>query len=236
MIERLERSVIQIKQFSNDVSHELRTPLAVILGEIELVSKKHRSIAEYKEALRSMYDETKKLESIINNLLLLSQMDFQKNLFTFTRMPLYEILMDCIKRIEAMAKQKKISLQIDKIEPVFITGEQSLLQSLIINLADNAVKYSHRGKTVAISLEKKHDKAILTFKDEGIGIPKESLPFIFNRFFRVDQSRTSGAKGFGLGLAIVHRIANLHHAEIKVDSQSGRGTVICVIFPLYSTN
>ncbi len=239
MIGRLEQSVGRIKEFSSDVSHELRTPLTVMRGEIEVALRKKRSGEEYKNALNSVYEEVEKLETIIDNLLFLSHIDLQEKFVDLEETPLFEVLLDEMEKMKFLAQQKNIEFFIKKIEPLYIKGDAQLLERLILNLIDNAIKYTPNGGKIEFSLEKDEGKEryLLIIADNGIGIPAKSLPRVFERFYRVDKSRSHRTTGnsSGLGLAIAQRIAAIHNAEITIKSEIKRGTQVTVSFPIDNT-
>jgi heavy metal sensor kinase len=234
MIERLERSVLQIKQFSADVSHELRTPLTIIRGEIETTLRKQRPTEDYKNALHSVYEEAQKLEKLIDNLLFLSRLESREQSFPLTKVPAFEVLLGEIGKLKPLAEQKGVGIAVEKIEAVHIRGDETMLKRLFTNLLDNALKYTPPGGLITISLEKRGRQTLLAIRDTGIGIPEESLPLIFNRFYRVDPSRSGEIKGSGLGLSIVRGIAVIHRAKIDIQSEINRGTTVSIGFPLFS--
>jgi heavy metal sensor kinase len=232
MIERLEQSVHRIKEFSSDVSHELKTPLTIIRGEMDVTLRRERDGREYKEAFISVYDEVKKLETIIDNLLFLSQADLEQSRAGFGKIPLFDILINEVEKMKKLADMKGVRFIIKEMEALYIRGNNLLLERLIMNVLDNAVKYTPEGGEVTVSLKKDGDHVLMEIEDRGIGIPKEFLPHIFERFYRVDKSRTGRSRGSGLGLSIVRQVAVLHGAEVDVESESGKGTRVIVRFPL----
>jgi two-component system OmpR family sensor kinase len=233
MISRLERSVKQIKQFSGDASHDLKTPLTVIRGEIEVALRKERKPDEYKNTLANVREEAERLERVIDNLLFLSRIDAwnEGESFEMKPTPLDEILLDVFEKTQLLAQEKGISYLIGEMEAVTIEGSAVLLNRLIMNLLDNAIKYTEKGGRVEVSLDKADRNAVLTVRDTGIGIPEESLPFIFDRFYRVDQARSSRIRGSGLGLSIAKKIADIHQAVIYVESRINQGTTARIVFP-----
>lgn len=234
MIERLERSVEQIRQFSADVSHELRTPLTIIRGEIETTLRKERSGQDYKNALQSVYEETRKLEKMIDNLLFLSQIESRESC-PQVNVPVFEVLLGAIQIFKPVADQKGIRIGIKKIDALQVKGDETLLKRLFSNLIDNAVKYTPAGGSITISLEEREKQALFTIEDTGIGIPQDSLPFLFNRFYRVDPARSPETTGSGLGLSIVRSIVNIHRAVIDIRSKPRHGTTVSVYFPMTTT-
>lgn len=235
MISRLERSVIQIKQFSSDASHDLKTPLTVIRGEVDIALRKNRSPAEYIKTLTSVREEAKKLGRIIDNLLFLSRIDTRDYQRSFEKVHLDEILLEVFEKTTPLANEKELAYVLEKIERVSMQGDPILLSRLLMNLVDNAIKYTPAGGQIKISLKNTGEKTRLAIQDNGIGIPGNALPFIFNRFYRVDQSRSQRDEGAGLGLSIVKKIADIHQAEVDIHSQLNEGTTVLVSFPLSST-
>jgi len=232
MISRLEKSVKKIKQFSGDVSHELRTPLTIIRGEIEVLLRKERNKEEYQKTLKSTLEETAYLERIIDDLLFLSRIeDLEKKEFDKS-IPLDEILLKVVESQELAAKKKGISLDIKKVEPAQIKGEEILLERMVANIIDNSIRYTLSGGKVEVSLDKKDRTFTLLVQDTGIGIPEESLPLIFDRFYVVDKSRFKETGGLGLGLSIVKRVADCHGGKIEVESEVNKGTSFFVHFPI----
>ena len=232
MISRLERSVLQIKQFSSDASHDLKTPLTVIRGEIDIALRKNRPPAEYIKTLSSVGEEAKKLERVIDNLLFLSRIDSRDYQRSHEKVHLDEILLEVFEKTTPLASEKELAYVLKKIERVSMHGDSILLSRLLMNLLDNAIKYTPLGGQIKISLKNSGEKAELNIQDTGMGIPQNALPFIFNRFYRVDQSRSQRNEGAGLGLSIVKKIADIHQARVDVHSQLNKGTTVLVSFPL----
>ena len=231
MISRLEKSVKKIKQFSGDVSHELRTPLTIIRGEIEVLLRKERDKEEYQKILKSTLEEAAYLERIIDDLLFLSRIDAREEKEFDKLVPLDEIVLNAVESQELSAKNNGITLEIKDVEPAKIKGEEILLERMVTNIIDNAIRYTPSGGKVEVSLEKKQKQAVFLVKDTGIGIPDESLPLIFDRFYVVDQSRFKETGGLGLGLSIVKQVADCHGGVIEVRSEVNRGTEFSVRFP-----
>ena len=236
MIGRLEKSVEQIKHFSTEVSHELKTPLTIIRGEIEITLRKERKKEEYKKILKSVFDEALKLQKMVNSLLFLSHIITQEDQFTYGRIPLDEIALKAFEQSEALARQKDINLTIKRIDATTVFGEETLLSSMILNILENAIKYSRTGGRVELSLENQRNQAALTIRDNGIGIPRKDLPYVFNRFFTADRQNQKKQGGLGLGLAIVSRIAEMHRATIKLQSTVSKGTTFKITFPPLKKN
>jgi signal transduction histidine kinase len=215
-----------------DASHDLKTPLTVIRGEIDITLRKNRTPDQYRRTLTSVHEEARKLELVIDNLLFLSRIDAHDNRATFQTVQLDEVLLEVFEKTECLAEKKRIAYIVRKVDPVSIWGNAILLSRLVLNLLDNALKYTPQGQRIDISLERSREYARLKIRDTGIGIPDESLPFIFDRFYRVDKSRSQKTGGSGLGLSIVKKIADIHGAEVKIDSRLHKGTSACIRFPL----
>lgn len=230
MISRLEKSVKKIKQFSGDVSHELRTPLTIIRGEIEVLLRKERSKEEYQKTLKSTLEEAAYLEQIIDDLLFLSRIEALEKKEFDKSVHLDEILLKVVESQELAAKKKGITLDVKKVEPAQIKGEEILLERMVANIIDNAIRYTHPEGKVEVSLDKKDGTFTLLIQDTGIGIPEESLPLIFDRFYVVDKSRFKETGGLGLGLSIVKRVTGCHGGKIEVESAVNKGTSFLVHF------
>ncbi len=218
MLDKLDDSFSKIKRFSNDVSHELKTPLTVIRGEIEIGLRKDRTNNEYRNILSSTLEETKILQELINSLLFLSKTNKEEIQSKFELVELDEIITDVISQNKQLLEEKSIHIKFKKFDSVSCHGQILLLRIFIGNIIQNSIKYSHKNSIIEISL----DKDILTIKDYGIGIETEDIKNIFNRFYRVDKSRSRG--GYGLGLSIVKSIGELHNFSIEVDSQYNKYT------------
>jgi heavy metal sensor kinase len=231
MISRLEKSVKKIKQFSGDVSHELRTPLTIIRGEIEVLLRKERSKQEYQKTLKSTLEEAAYLERIINDLLFLSRVEVLKKKGFDKFVQLDEILLNVAESKELAAKKKGITLEIKKVEPTQFKGEEILLERMVANIIDNAIRYTPAKGLVEVILERTGGSISLIVRDTGIGIPEQSLPLIFDRFYVVDKSRDKEAGGLGLGLSIVKWVVDSHGGKIKVQSEVNKGTSLLVRFP-----
>ena len=231
MIARLDGSVNKIRKFSGDVSHELRTPLTIIRGEIEVALRKERREKEYRATLDSVLEETYHMEKIIEDLLFLSRIEAVRKTRFDQEVPLSDILARVRESRAPAAKTKQVGLEMGACLNLLVLGDRTLLERLVANLVDNAIRYTPSGGRVELSCEDRDGRAALAVRDTGIGIPEESLPFIFDRFYVVDPSRSKESGGSGLGLSIVKSVADIHGAEIQVESQLGAGTVFRIVFP-----
>ena len=228
MIKRLNTEVEQIEQFNSDVSHELKTPLTVIKGEIEITLNKTRESDYYVRTLKTIDKESHQIQLIIDNLLKLTKYTKSNIQQTFEMVSLDSLLLDTINNYNIQLKEKNIKLHIERFESIELNANLQLISIIFSNLIDNAIKYSLTDKNIYIELYKL-DKIYFTVRDEGIGIEKEQLSKVMNRFYRVDESRNKKIKGFGLGLSLVKNSVELHDASIKIDSEKDEGTRVKVI-------
>lgn len=241
------------REFTANVSHELKTPLQTISGCSELLKNgmvKPEDISEFSEKI---YSESQRMVRLIEDIIKLSRLDEGAFGMEWENADLYALSGEVIKSLSDTANSAEVTLKLVG-EPSVIHGIPQLLQTLIFNLCDNAIKYNHKGGSVEISVKNENNFSILTVSDTGIGIPPEHTERIFERFYRVDKSRsraggadtmsaqgrqkrgmdaaqTSDPGGTGPGLSIVKHAAKIHNAEIKIDSTVGKGTTITVIFP-----
>ncbi|WP_408955912.1 two-component system histidine kinase PnpS [Natroniella sp. ANB-PHB2] len=229
-IRRLER---MRKDFVSNVSHELKTPLTSIKGYVETLidSKLDYETAQY--FLRIINDEANRLERLIINLLDLSKIESESNLGGSQKVDLVEVIRDASSLLKNKAEEKEIDLKLClPLESTIIKGDQDQLARLMINLIDNAIKYTLQGGKVKVALYLENDEIILKVEDNGIGIPKEDLERIFERFYRVDKARTRKQGGTGLGLSIVKHIVRQYNGEIDVESKLEQGTKFIISLPI----
>ena len=235
MMDRLESSFSQIRQFSSDASHELRTPLTVLQGQNELILNKDRDAKEYQEVISSNLEEINYMSKVLEDLFVLSRSDENQVQLERKPMNLREVIDEVFNHAEALADEKNIKITIAFLEPVEINGDPVRLRQMVWNILHNAIKYTQPGGQIKISLEDQEDSAFLTIQDTGLGIPEEDLPHIFNRFFRVDKARSRQEGGSGLGLSICKHIVEAHKGQIEVESQVGTGTKFKIRLPKIST-
>ncbi len=232
MISKLDESFKQIRQFTADVSHELRTPLTIIKGEIEVTLKKVRTSEEYKRTLEVLLEEVEGMIVIVEDLLFLERADSGIIKLNLSEINLSILLKDICEQFTNIIDKKKLNLLIDiNSDNTVIRGDASQIRKMFINLLDNAVKYTNEGGKILISVSSLGQYIKISFSDTGIGIPSEELPFIFERFYRVDKSRTEDTGGSGLGLSICETIAKAHKGTIEVDSKPSSGTTFEVCLP-----
>lgn len=231
MIARLETSFTQIKQFTSDASHELKTPLAILMGELEVALKRPMSAQEYRETIESCLEEVERLTNVIQGLLDLSRADSGQELVQFAPVRLSVLVEDVCDDLMIISEQKHITFT-SAIEPdVTIEGDKMRLHQALLNIFENALKYTPQNGTVHVTLASTQEFAIISVRDNGIGIPKEQLPYIFDRFFRVDKARSQNIQGSGLGLSITKWIVEAHRGTIQATSTEHEGTTFVVSLP-----
>ena len=231
MMDRLENSFAQMRQFSSDASHELRTPLTVLQGQNELVLSKLRDPKEYQEVIISNLEEIKYMSKVLEDLFVLSRSDENQVLLNYKRMDLRDLVEEVCRHAEILAEEKDISIVIAFLEQVKINGDEVRLRQMVWNILHNGIKYTQPGGELKVSLLEESGFALLSIQDTGIGIPEKDLPFIFDRFYRVDKARSKDEGGSGLGLSICRHIAEAHKGKIKVESKPGLGTRFKIYIP-----
>lgn len=225
LIDRLQTSYKNVKEFGQNASHELKTPLTVIKGEVELGLRKVRTQEEYAKILNIVHDEVDTLQDTIEKILFLSTNNMEDIKTRFEDIYVDEIVEEAISEKQSFANSRNVKLNLAEKQAVTITGNHTLLKIAILNLIDNAVKYSHHGGIVNLYL--KSDRLIV--EDFGIGIEKDEIGKIFDRFYRVDRAR-SNSSGNGLGLSLVKTILDIHNLNIKVESEIKNKTVFILFF------
>ena len=234
LLARLERSFKEQQRFIADASHELRTPLAVLRGEAEVALTKTRSVDEYQESLSLIKDEAERLSRIVEDLFMLARQPVDAPA-TLIKEPvsLNEALRDCARAAGVLASRKGIRLKADNHLPAIkLDGDEELLKRMILNLLDNAVKYTPEGGEISIGLARQNGNAQIVVQDTGIGIPSADQEHVFDRFYRVDKVRSRALGGAGLGLSIVAWIVEAHGGKVHLDSSLDRGTKFTVDLPL----
>jgi heavy metal sensor kinase len=223
MLGRLDRSFDAVRRFSGDAAHELRTPLTILKGEIEVALRSPADVVELRRTLESCLEEVERLNSLVEDLLLMTRMDGNALSLSRQNVDLAEVVREVNPAAEALAEKAGNDCTIvSSNAPLWVRGYESLLFRLVFNLVENAVKYTPAGGKIEISLKSGDGLAILEVSDNGPGIPADQQEQIFERLYRGDQSR-NGA-GSGLGLALVHSIAQLHGGKVSVRSEAGKGS------------
>ena len=235
MIARLETSFRQIRQFSADASHELRTPLTIIKGETELALRKPRSPEMYREALESNLEEIDRMNRIVEELLFLSRADLGEIKVASDPVQLDSLIQEVQQQAIVLGQDRQVETTLGRVEPAQVLGDEWRLREMLLNLVDNAVKYSRHTGTVQLSLVRDGNMACLSVRDHGIGISPEEQGHIFDRFYRTDAARAHFQKGTGLGLSICKWIAEAHHGRIQVESILGQGSCFTILLPLLTS-
>jgi heavy metal sensor kinase len=231
MLDRLERSVKRLSQFTADASHELRSPIAFIRTAAEIALRQERSPAAYRDALRQIRDESERTSRLIEDLLLLARADAAAEALQFAPVDLAELVDEVCRLEERQARAKDLALDVRVPDSdVVIEGNDPAIRRLVHALVDNAIKYTPSGGRIEVSLEDAEQTVELSVRDSGIGIGEEDLPRVFDRFYRADKARTRDVGGCGLGLSIAQWIANCHRAEIRAESAAGCGSVFRIAF------
>jgi two-component system, OmpR family, heavy metal sensor histidine kinase CusS len=232
MLDRLEESFERISRFSADIAHELRTPVNNIRGEAEVALARARSVDEYREVLGSCLEEVVRLSTLISDLLFLARAESPLAHLRWAPVDVCELLSSVRDYYEGAAAERGISLTIANGHgPVVAEMDRTLMQRAVGNLVANAVAHTPPGGSVIMQAEFGGDSARIAVADTGAGIPADALPRVFDRFFRVDKSRSQTSGGAGLGLSIVQSILALHGGNAEIASQLGQGTRVILRFP-----
>jgi heavy metal sensor kinase len=234
MIERLDEAFQHINRFSADASHELRTPLTILQLELEGMAQDHRRDAALVDQMGSALEETHRMSRIVESLLAISRLDAGEVKMDKTRLDLGDLAASTADEMRLLAEEKSIRLRTHAAVSIQVEGDRTRLQQVIVNLIDNAIKYTQEGGTVEIRVGQEGNTAILEVSDDGPGIPAHALPHVFERFYRADKARSRASGGAGLGLSIVKAICAAHNAEVKVSSQEGRGSCFRVELPMFT--
>ena len=235
LLDRLEESFVSQQSFVSDASHQLKTPLAILRGEIDLMQSRSRSPQETDQFFKSASEEVGYLSRMIEDLLVLARIDTGARALSLSTVHVDELLVDAVARLNKIAATRNVDLSLNladgNTETYEVQGDSDLIRSLFESIVENAIKYSPpEGGKVRLHLQPTPDTVEIVIEDQGVGITKEDLPKIFDRFYRSD--RTSNKQpGSGLGLAIAKRIIEVHQASIRAESEPGVGTRVHVTLP-----
>ena len=224
-----EKTVTMRKEFSANVSHELKTPLTSISGYAEIMKNGLVRPEDMHIFAERIYKEAKRLITLVEDIIKLSKLDEESVELEKENVEMYELCREVLGRLMMQAEEKNVTLQLDG-EPVVYCGIRQIMDEMIYNLCENAVKYNVDGGRVILQVGRTEDGVKITVTDTGIGIPAEHLGRIFERFYRVDKSHSKETGGTGLGLSIVKHGALLHNAKVEVQSEVGKGTRIILLF------
>jgi heavy metal sensor kinase len=232
LLARIESSFDNMRQFTADASHELRTPLAIIRGEADVALSQDREPGEYRETLAIIQDEARRLSGIVEDMLSLARADAGQRRLKLEEIYLNDLVEECIHSARALALNKNLSLNFESSDETAFRGDEDLLRRMVVNLLDNAIKYTPDGGAVSVKLWRDNGLVRLRIADNGIGIPAEAAARVFERFYRVDKARSRAEGGSGLGLPIVKWIAEAHHGSISLESAPERGSSFTVSLPV----
>jgi heavy metal sensor kinase len=232
MITRLDEAFRNSKRFVADASHELRTPLTVIQGELENLAADPALPAELRDRVGSTLEEVERLGKIVQKLFALSRLDAGEAQEEWVRLDISALVAATSDQMLLLAEDRNIRVTRETGDPVHVMGDRARLKQVVVNLIDNAVKYTLPGGAVRLNVRRDSTHGIIQVADTGVGIPPEAVPLVFERFFRVDRERSAGDGGAGLGLAIVKSICAAHGGRVEVESVLGSGSRFTVILPL----
>jgi heavy metal sensor kinase len=230
MIGRLHEAFQHASRFSTDASHELRTPLAIIQGELEvIIQEAHES--ESRPKLYSLLEEVRHLNKIVSNLFAISRLEAGEALLEVTRLDFTALVRRTEEQMQALAEEKDISIEWNADEPVMLEGDATRLKQVVVNLLDNAIKYSPKRGVIELSVYEEDGKATLTVSNTGSRIADDAFPFIFDRFYRSGSHRAVRESGAGLGLSIVRSICSAHGGTVTATNESSGGCSFTVLLP-----
>src|SRR5215475_4164557 len=228
---RLENAVAEMKQFTASISHELRTPLAILRGEAEVALMQQNSAEQYRRVLASQLEEFEKLTRLINQLLTLARAESGEVEIAHEPVNISAMAQTLAEALEPVAAAKELTLSCTCGPNVTVRGDSAWIERIILNLLDNAIKFTRPGGHVKVRVSQDSQTATLEVEDDGIGIPADALPHIFERFYRADASRSNRVDGTGLGLSLVKWAVDQHHGSINVESLASKGSRFRVKLP-----
>jgi signal transduction histidine kinase len=235
VVAHLERAVDDMKHFSAAMAHEIRTPLAAIRADMELSLSARRSADGHRQAVAGQLEEIDKLTRLVGQLLTLARAEAGELSVKHEPVRLAELCSSILESMEPVAQAKGVTLTCEPSAPAAVTGDRGWIERLVLNLVDNALKFTPSGGAVAVSVAQERRAVALVVRDTGIGIPADALPHVFERFYRADAARSRSQDGAGLGLSLVKWIVERHEGTIDVVSNPGHGTTVTVRFPTRSS-
>ncbi|MDE3061310.1 MAG: hypothetical protein KGJ06_09890, partial [Pseudomonadota bacterium] len=236
MLDRLENAYDQASRFSADASHELRTPLTIMRGELESLVRASEIPLPMQERVGSVLEETERLSRITEKLFAISRLDAGEIRMEYKPLDLAALSASTAEQMALMAEEKNIAMHISTPSPVQVIGDAARLKQVVVNLLDNAIKYTPEGGNVWLSVSADATKARLEVRDDGIGIPATALPHVFERFYRADKARSRDGGGAGLGLSIVRSICEAHNGTAEMRNNQGQGVTCGIMLPLSDTS
>ncbi len=232
MLDREDDIYYQMRRFGADVSHELQSPLTILKGEMEVALLSQRSPEEYQRVLKSGLEEIDRINHLVDSLLLLACADTGGMRLDLRLVELEYLVLEVCEQMKVVADDHSVNLHSNLPESVSVRGDRQYLKRLLLNLVDNAVKYTPAGGKVTLSLHSDTDWAFLKISDTGIGLSREEQERIFSRFHRVIETCSRDERGVGLGLNIVRSIVEAHKGQILVKSTPGQGSTFTVTLPI----
>jgi heavy metal sensor kinase len=239
MLERLEHAYQQASRFSADASHELRTPLTIMRSELEALESSMRAwrpSLPFSDRIGAVLEETERLSGIVESLFALARLDAGEAKMENRAFDLSDLVRSTVEQMQLLAEEKQLSITVDAAQPVFVTGDTARLKQVVVNLYDNAIKYTLVGGAIAFSVRASGAKAVLTVTDNGVGISAHDLAHVFERFYRADKARSRATQGAGLGLSIVLAICQAHGGTAHIKSEMENGTAVTVELPLANSS
>jgi len=233
LLDRLQAAFNQIRQFTADASHELRTPLAILRGETEVTLSWGKNQEDYRRALESNLEEIDRMSRIIEDLLTLSRTEAGQAPLNLSRFSLCDFVQSIYEQASIYAEPRHISINLEgNLDQDFeLLADRPRLQQALLNLITNAIKYSDEHSSVELGFDQREGDVVISVSDHGIGIDNRHLPYLFDRFYRVDEARDRDAGGAGIGLAITHWIVTAHHGHLSVVSTPGQGSTFTIRLP-----
>jgi len=231
LLSRLDGSFESMREFIADASHELRTPLSIIRGEADVALSQERDSKEYSDALTIIQDEAKRLSRIVDDMMALARADAGQRQLQIEEFYLNDLVEECCRAATVLTVREGISLTLAPTTDIPFRGDEELLRRMLLNLLDNAIKYTPSGGSVSVELARERGNVKILVSDTGIGIPADDAPHVFERFYRVEKARSRADGGSGLGLAIAKWVAEAHKGSIQLVSSSGKGSTFTVSLP-----
>lgn len=232
MLERLQNVFEAQRRFIADAAHELKTPLTVIMGSLEVTLKKARSAEEYREVLIGNLGQVERLIALTRSLLTMARFAGDRPPLQFTPLAIEPLAKDLVGELAVLAENRHITLTVEAHPVPPVMGDEGWLRHMMINLLDNALRYTPSGGTVTVCLDEAGGQVAIAVKDTGPGIAPDHVPHLFERFYRVERARDRESGGVGLGLAIVKEIAEAHGGTARVESEVGKGSAFIVTLPV----
>jgi heavy metal sensor kinase len=233
MVGRLHDSFQQMRQFNADAAHELRTPLAILQGENEVLLRSPALSEDVRSVVASNLEELERLTHIVNDMLTLAEAEAGNQILARKAIRLRPLVEDLVEQMTMLGADRNIEIRIGKLADVIVEGDELWVRRALLNILDNAIKYSKDGDRIQVSSEVKDCSVHIEVRDHGIGIAPEDLPHIFDRLYRADPARSrSSGRGTGLGLALVKWVVEAHQGKVLVTSQLDQGSKFVMVFPL----